>query len=704
MDIRKRSQYNHGVGKYKLLSSTAGVGSIITTKLGYFVMPKSVSEWPFLKRVNTYIKENPEDGKNYLKISKQSGVEIVEDIRFVEFLKNEEKISNLKCLVAVPHVSLNENNYPNIEYHPINIEYKERMGSPLQPEHFLIPAIHFPCWFYSRKGGYLRNIEDWKSLWKRNCGDSKLEYFAPPRDANDKNGRIFKDKKHKIDEYTPLVQVPMVFLCENGHISDIPWYKLFCALLKKVNLSNEEGFDLFGYECEDCSQGGKHEIQWIENRNQSESWGILKCKKCGEYASLEGIMNIKPYCNGETPWNGVGTKDSYCIKNSTHTRSIMRFALVTSNSVYYADSFSSLYIPLHLLSNAPLTGNAEKVLELLQTKWYPKELEKNADLTPEKYVKTLDIIYKADDSDYLISDEEATLIKERFIKKKESICNPYEQYRFEEYCVFSSMSRSPKNEENLIFNDINLPNSIKKFFSKIQQVASLSVTSTQLSFSRVKMPELQKDIDGKISKKKGQTIFSSNPDEVFALPANQVFGEGLFFELNADEIEVWYNSNETTFKSRYGNIQPGELGQSLYNEMQQYGFAKFYLLHTFSHILMRELEFSCGYPTASLKERLYFSDRMNGVLIYTAEGSEGSMGGLVWQGQPQLIENIIFQAMERAKNCSSDPLCWESDPQMNLAACFSCCLVSETSCEQRNLGLDRQILVNEYFGFFRNLN
>ncbi|MFA6619421.1 MAG: DUF1998 domain-containing protein, partial [Candidatus Neomarinimicrobiota bacterium] len=233
---------------------------------------------------------------------------------------------------------------------------------------------------------------------------------------------------------------------------------------------------------------------------------------------------------------------------------------------------------------------------------------------------------------------------------------------------------------------------------------SLSVTSTQLSFSRVKMPELQKDIDGKISKKKGQTIFSSNPDEVFALPANQVFGEGLFFELNADEIEVWYNSNETTFKSRYGNIQPGELGQSLYNEMQQYGFAKFYLLHTFSHILMRELEFSCGYPTASLKERLYFSDRMNGVLIYTAEGSEGSMGGLVWQGQPQLIENIIFQAMERAKNCSSDPLCWESDPQMNLAACFSCCLVSETSCEQRNLGLDRQILVNEYFGFFRNLN
>jgi len=41
---------------------------------------------------------------------------------------------------------------------------------------------------------------------------------------------------------------------------------------------------------------------------------------------------------------------------------------------------------------------------------------------------------------------------------------------------------------------------------------------------------------------------------------------------------------------------------------------------------MRELEFSCGYPTASLKERLYISTnpekQMSGLLIYTAEGSE----------------------------------------------------------------------------------
>jgi hypothetical protein len=39
---------------------------------------------------------------------------------------------------------------------------------------------------------------------------------------------------------------------------------------------------------------------------------------------------------------------------------------------------------------------------------------------------------------------------------------------------------------------------------------------------------------------------------------------------------------------------------------------------------------------------------------------------------------------------------------MNLAACFSCCLASEISCEERNLALDRQVLVNEEFGFFKD--
>lgn len=98
---------------------------------------------------------------------------------------------------------------------------------------------------------------------------------------------------------------------------------------------------------------------------------------------------------------------------------------------------------------------------------------------------------------------------------------------------------------------------------------------------------------------------------------------------------------------------------------------------------------------------------MSGVLIYTAEGSEGSMGGLVSQGEPLKILEIIKKGLSRSINCSSDPLCWESEGQgifeLNLSSCFSCSLVAETACEEMNLGLDRRVLVDENFGFFKKI-
>ena len=169
-------------------------------------------------------------------------------------------------------------------------------------------------------------------------------------------------------------------------------------------------------------------------------------------------------------------------------------------------------------------------------------------------------------------------------------------------------------------------------------------------------------------------------------------------------MSEWMGSHEELFKEHYkGMTEHDDTYASIYREMKTGGIARFLVLHTFSHVLMKELEFSCGYPTASLTERLYFSDRMCGVLIYTTDGAEGSMGGLVWQGQPELIENIIHKAMQRALNCASDPICWENVDQLNYAACFSCAMVSETSCEKRNVGLDRRILVDGEFGFFKDM-
>ena len=116
---------------------------------------------------------------------------------------------------------------------------------------------------------------------------------------------------------------------------------------------------------------------------------------------------------------------------------------------------------------------------------------------------------------------------------------------------------------------------------------------------------MPKRVNGTVKREAGQPIFKESINEVTTLPANQTMGEGLFFEFNQKTVNRWVTMYEKVFERRY-NQPAGDLGKALKEEMDQYGTAKFYLLHTFAHIILKELEFSCGYPTASLKERLCF--------------------------------------------------------------------------------------------------
>lgn len=707
MEFYKAIQYNQGVGKFKLLSSNAGVGSIITTKAGCFVMPKSVSDWGFIKAANNQVETN--DAISVADLERNAGVNVIDDPRFVMFLQQDQQLPNLRFLVDIPHLALNDWNYPKEDEHPLYKKIKGTTGHILPVDHFTIPAIHFPRWFYSRKEKLFKPIQDWMDLWRKTTKDTRLEYFAPPRDPYTKTHRKFKTNNTEFDVYEPLVQVPILLICKNGHISDIPWYQLFCAGIdgRREDMRNPLGFDLFNYPCQPCEKGDKHELQWIENRSNSESWGMLKCKKCGKTYSLEGIMNIRPLCKSETPWNGIGSWESTPCQEKNGSRGVMQMALVTSNSVYYANSFSSLYIPPQYIGQDALPSKMQRVLTLLETKWYPKKAEKNPGLTKEAYVEDLDIIDKADESDIELTQEEADRIIAKFLYVEDNEGDTYERYRYQEYKVFSENSSSQPDISGLEFKDIELPNELVPYFKKIQQVNTLAITQTQLGFNRVTLPAVHRGNDA-VVRDPGQKIYKDAAQRVRTLPAIQSFGEGIFFEFNPEAINGWLDEHKEIFTSRY-NQPAGDIGTALKEEMDQYGAPKFYLLHTFAHIILKELEFSCGYPTASLKERLYYSDRMCGVLIYTADGSEGSMGGLVWQGQPRLISKIIKSALAKARECSSDPLCWEQDEQLNLAACFSCCLVSETSCEKMNLGLDRRALVDDDefnykgFGFFKSL-
>lgn len=720
MEIRTLKQYNQGVGKYKLLSSNAGVGAIIPTKSGGFVMPMSSSYWDFIKVVSDKIRENSGISIDQT-LADNLGVEFIYDPRFINFLRSAENLTSLKCLVAIPHIELTGLNLCKADEHPLNKRFLEKnpQAGGLKEGMFTVPAITFPRWFFTKRPSHdLMPVEDWFRIWQeRGCNDGSPEYFAPPRDPKSPTTKVHVKSRlpeGKNQVYNLLEQVAMVLICKNGHMSDIPWDKYFCAVRSLgKDIVHKEGFDLFGFDVTDypcpSSDNGKHQLQWHENRAHSESFGTLKCGCCGQSISLEGIMNLQPLCPGHRPWEGPTARDTAPCRHN-HQPVNMKWALVTSNSVYYAESFSSLYLPSCYLDPASsLNETEQKLLNLLTTRWFSRYLQRHPDKTKEDYINSTtleDLTDKAFESDYDVTVDDMKRIVEVFLLGDDASTSSdsREEYRFTEFSVFQNNDKSNEDSDKLVFADIELPESLKPYFSKIQQVETLAVSSTQINFSRVQMPQPE-IINGITKYPSSMKIFKEPNEEVLVMPANQTFGEGLFFSLNEGFISHWIENNWTTFQKRYPHNRHMEsLYENVAAMMQEGGVEKFYLLHTLSHIIMKELEFSCGYPTASLKERLYFSERMCGVLIYTADGSEGSMGGLVWQGQPALIENIIKSALARALDCSSDPICWENDSDpLNYAACFSCAMVSETSCEQRNLGLDRRILVDENFGFFKNL-
>ena len=87
---------------------------------------------------------------------------------------------------------------------------------------------------------------------------------------------------------------------------------------------------------------------------------------------------------------------------------------------------------------------------------------------------------------------------------------------------------------------------------------------------------------------------------------------------------------------------------------------RFALLHTLSHILIRELALECGYNAASIRERIYAdvdgAEPQAGILVYTAAAdSDGTLGGLVDLGKPENLGRLLSQALDRTKDLLVGP-------------------------------------------------
>lgn len=189
------------------------------------------------------------------------------------------------------------------------------------------------------------------------------------------------------------------------------------------------------------------------------------------------------------------------------------------------------------------------------------------------------------------------------------------------------------------------------------------------------------------------------------LPAVEQFGEGIFLKFDDSAIIEWLKKPSVTQRQEF-------LGKGFAHWQGERGVtrphfpgAPYYAIHALSHALMNEIALDCGYPATALKERIYpLYDPAGagrfGLLIYTATaGSQGTLGGLL-SILPRL-GRIITAALDKLALCSSDPICADHEPNahkderaLSGAACHSCLLVAETSCEQRNLFLDRALVVS----------
>ena len=196
------------------------------------------------------------------------------------------------------------------------------------------------------------------------------------------------------------------------------------------------------------------------------------------------------------------------------------------------------------------------------------------------------------------------------------------------------------------------------------------------------------------------------------VPATEDRGEGVFLQLDEDRVAAWEQrvedselweshvaAHKRNFERRYS-----ETARDM-DHTERMQPARYWLMHTLAHALMRQMAMHSGYGAASLSERLYAwpeaDDRpaAAGLLITTtASDSDGTLGGLVALSDPSRLGEILNAALRGLMRCSSDPVCARRVPEdpedfLHGAACHCCVMASETSCERANRFLDRRFVV-----------
>lgn len=469
----------------------------------------------------------------------------------------------------------------------------------------------------------------------------------------------------------------LIVACRHGHIDDFPWIEW---IRRGTNPCN-------------CERPALELVS--AGRTASLGDLIVKCKNdgCDGHRSLSGsteARNLKfMKCSGNRTW---------LMDRQPCEEDVVPLQRGASN-VYFPVVTSALSIP-------PWSKAVQSVLNPYWTvlKAIPEMALKptvEGMKLPERLGMSSDSIVQA------VIDRNLSASSDQTITEKE--------LRKKEFDALNNPQGSIGSQDDFKTRLGELDPTVQPYFSKIVLVDRLREVRALLGFTRVSPP----DPDPQSRLEIGLSPLSRNRKSW--LPAIEVHGEGIFLQFSPNAIQAWLQrAGKAVFpRAEILNNNYIDVCNRRNWTVNRVISPLFLLSHSFAHAMIRQLSIESGYSSASLRERLYVFDQADnknsfsaGILIYTSSpDSEGSLGGLVRQGEKERLALTIKAAVSEATWCSSDPLCIESEGQghdaLNLSACHACLLLSETCCEEYNRLLDRAMLTGTLespeYGYFSKL-
>lgn len=470
-----------------------------------------------------------------------------------------------------------------------------------------------------------------------------------------------------------VVPVRFVTACRNGHLDEFPW-----AWWVHHGQSG-------------CTQDREFRIR---TEGPGLSGLVVSCPTCNGSRSMEGVFSQDALkglvCKGKRPWLRDG--DETCT---------LRPAVLQrgASNLYFPEFETALVIPPW----------SDKLWESLA--WRRDDIINAVD---ENAVRLYLEAYVWNDRPERRAGMTFDEFANRVIAKRNAVGKVFSgNIRWDEYQQLASGEDTPDSGggDGFIIRSEAIPPRVPHLTGLVR-VESIREVRALRAFTRI---EAYPGSDGRPV----QRQFLSRTSRAW-LPAIEVRGEGIFLSLDGARLEAWLERQDVVARasmvrepenSRILNPDPDRKNQGVPART----VAKYLLLHSLAHVLMRQLSLQCGYSSSSLRERVFVGEGetpMAGLMIYTATSdADGTLGGLQREGRPERFGPTFVEAIRGATWCSSDPLCVHgvlaATESSSLASCHSCLLAPETSCEDYNRYLDRALLVgtpeNPGLGYFRDL-